>query len=408
MAQRATPICFSCHGSIPTCMGAEFCPLVTFPIVNAQLLATGETATITVGPGAVVDGEQEPPITRAVSVLETTPVLPRSVSRVLNRACLEFLVTVARKPAPGELVGLPDLDITEMVQRVTGGSVSVNDAMSELVRRLGRPNISQADVARLNAVLSGFSNLAKAPGNACLVNPLDLQAAEFLGAFTLAFAMAGRVVTIDPAAMALAGETVSLGGESESKSVLQAKIIRPKSASQFFHLLTVWVMILHSTGLANPLASQAFLLKVIHEPLAAGLLTWTQAHESLLVHLEAIETQAVGSPVKLTIANVFAVGSADTFRSRAIQRAVEYFPPSARSGGADGFRSPATLAPPSGTRACLSFNLGKPCTNAKCPFAHRCDAYLTDGTQCGSTQHGRVNCDNPLRAAKAAKKSPGK
>jgi hypothetical protein len=189
------------------------------------------------------------------------------------------------------------------------------------------------------------------------------------------------------------------------------KILRPTSEAQFFHMLSVWQMVCHATGLANALASGAFMLQVVHEQMAHFGLTWQQAHELFLVYLEAIELAPEARDLNLS--NVYNSGGQDMYRERALSRAVAFFGKSRSGPGGhltttqDIFRGSDT---PSSTKCCISFNIGKshPASsllpNGTCKFAHKCDQWVSqqaDGTKggiCGSTKHGRAKCDNPFKS----------
>jgi hypothetical protein len=235
---------------------------------------------------------------------------------------------------------------------------------------------------------------------------------ELLGAFTFAWAQAGKTVQNQSASLAVAG--TSDESASERKVILTAKVVRPRSESEFHHMLTVWSMICHATGLANILTTGAFILLVVHDQVRTLGLTWQQAHELFLVYLEAVETAPAGQG--LTLANVYMSGGQDTFREQALQRAKTEFgkalcppcvdPESGGGGGKGIFRGQHTR----NGRPCVTFNLGKSDHPAnaldatgRCKFAHKCDKWVTeqaDGTKggiCGSFKHARVNCDNPKR-----------
>ena len=238
-------------------------------------------------------------------------------------------------------------------------------------------------------------------------------AAELMGAFTFAYVQAGRIVQHSNATTVLVGGGAAEGDGPERNVLKQAKILRPTSEAQFFHMLSVWQMICHATGLANALASGAFMLQVVHEQIANFGLTWQQAHELFLVYLEAVELAPEARDLNLS--NVYNSGGQDMYRERALSRAASFFVKSRpnnfdkTSEGNQGiFRGSDT---PSSSKCCLSFNLGKshPASsllpNGTCKFAHKCDQWVSqqaDGTKggtCGSTKHGRSKCDNPFKAA---------
>ena len=398
-------LCLSCHGAIADCQGGKYCPLATVPVANAQVLSGGRGS---IDPGGTIqngEGQEVPAPTREITSLECSTLLPRSMTRALTKSALDFILTVAKRPSPGTVIEFTSLDLSALIGHVQGGRATASEIIHELVRRIGDERTTAPQATRINSAISALSTLQKT-GGSTLVNPLDVRAAEFLGAFTLAWAQVGKIVSVDPAAMALAGVTISEGDLSDKAAVLQSKIIRPKTPSQYFHMLSLWVMVVHATGLANCLVSMAFLLKVVHEPLSLGTHSWEETHESFLLYLEAIETQPANTPSPLTLHTVWFSGSQDSFRLMAQQRAREYF----KNRDLGGFRSSQQSVPktpgerPQGEKTCISFNLSKGCSNPKCGFAHKCDAWVTqqpDGTPggiCGSTKHNRQTCTNPFKS----------
>ena len=203
---------------------------------------------------------------------------------------------------------------------------------------------------------------------------------------------------------------------TERRALKAAKILRPRTVHEFYHMLSVWQMICQAVSLASSLATGAFLEQVVHEQIAKNNLTWQQAHELFLVYLEAVETAPEGSTI--TIANVYASGGHDMYRERAVMRAKDAF--KGTSGGgrepSDGiFRDDVCtyIGQTSSGRPCTTFNLGKPNnehpatalnSDGRCKFAHKCDQWVseqTDGTKggiCGSWKHCRAKCTNPKKS----------
>ena len=345
--------------------------------------------------------------------LDVSNILPRTITKVLTRAACDFFLTVARRPADGTRTRLEEITTADLVKFVKGGRITPTEALEDVLRRSAIAGTTAAVLAQLNAVGGLLAQLMKSPGFN-VPNAITSSSGELLGAFTLAYAQAGRVVSFDSATTVIAGAIGSLGeGIEEQSRVLQAKIIRPKSMGQFSHMLLTWCMICAATTLASILVTGAFIKRSVHESMENYGLSWQIAHELFLVLIEAVESQTAmaGGGIRLGLGNIFEAGGMDSFRERATQRARTHFP--SISGG--GFRERETSAwngksTASNDVCCGAFNTGRPHTpemllpDGTCKFAHRCNKFVSkqpDGTaggQCGSTQHGRCNCTNPFKS----------
>jgi hypothetical protein len=397
-------VCMSCHDGVSGCTGGADCPFFTTPMINSVILSSN-AGTHTDGNGVVT------------TLLVCAAILPRAISRFLTRGVLDFFKSVARRASPGAPIALHELSAAQIVEAVRGGRVEIPEAISEILGRL--PTASATDATRLNTIVSALGQLervgAPSAGTGSAAN------GELWGAFTYAWTQAGRVVQFANESLVQAGGPEGEDtnpGHSERRAVKAAKILRPRSVHEFYHMLSVWQMICQGVSLANSLATGAFLEQVVHEQIAKNNLTWQQAHELFLVYLEAIETAPEGS--NLSIANVYASGAHDMYRERAMLRTKEHFKGAPSGAGAENnkdiFRTDACtyIGQTSSGKPCTTYNLGKPNSQhpataldhtGRCKFAHKCDQWVTeqsDGTKggiCGSWKHARVNCTNPKKSA---------
>jgi hypothetical protein len=392
-------VCMSCHDGVPGCQGGAACPFFTTPMINSIILG-GDTGTHTDGNGVVT------------TLLVCAAILPRAISRFLTRGVLDFFKSVARRAAPGAPLSLPDMSAAEVVEAVRGGRVEIAEAISEILGRL--PAATAADATRLNSIITALGQLERV--GAPMAGTGTAANGELWGAFTYAWTQAGRIVQFANESVVQAGaaeDEASSSGQTERRALKTAKILRPRSVHEFYHMLSVWQMICQGVSLANSLATGAFLEQVVHEQIAKSNLTWEQAHELFLVYLEAVETATAGST--LTIANVYASGGHDMYRERALMRAKEQFKGKAEEKTSGIFRSDTCtyIGQTSSGRPCNTFNLGKQNSEhpqhtldstGRCKFAHKCDHFVTeqnDGTKggiCGSWKHSRAKCDNPKKS----------
>jgi hypothetical protein len=381
----------SCHDGVPGCAGGDSCPFFTQTVINGEILGSNA------GSHTAADGT----VTAIVTVLT---ILPRVITRFLSRGVLDFLKSVARRPRAGAAVDLAVMPLTDLVEAVRNGTVDPSDAIVHVTGQVAAA-ANATEVARLNGIATALSKLQDVKQSGA-----SGYNGELLGAFTLAWTQAGRVVQqAQESAVVVAGAgDPSTDSSTERRAAMTAKILRPRSEHEFFYMLQVWMMICHATGLANTLATGAFTLQVVHQQISLHRMSWQQAHELFLVYLEAVETAPVTSD--LTIANVYASGAQDMYRERAAQRSKDHFkpspsgPPSPGGGGIFRFNGQHT---PTATRCCVTFNLGKsehPTSSldpaGKCKYAHKCDHWVakqpdgTPGGRCGGG-HPRIKCTNP-------------
>ena len=389
-------VCTTCFGGFRGCPGGDYCPYLNVPLSNAQVVVGGE--------GTVIPAEGAEPVVSSTIAVST--VVPRMLSRHLTRSLLEMVLAVVMTSKQGPVVSLSGMEAEQIAKSVNDGRVPVGEALGEILKRCTTANAT--NLARLTSLASILSSMTKVGvGSAPLAAPGG-GADETLGVYSLLWAVSGKIVNHRVGSVAIGGGSTAINdGVAEHRALLRAKLIRPKSPSQFSFMMTTWSMLCHSMGVANHLATGNFLLHVVHEPVEAGILTWQVAHELLVVYLDAIEVQVATGGSRLTLANAWYSGGQDLYLERAVRLAVENFnvsPKKApREGGSDIFRSPDTVKGNPGGKPCFAFNFAQEHRSEHldeqgcCKFAHVCDKRLKSGGTCGSSKHGRSACDNPAR-----------
>ena len=390
--------CTTCFDQCPGCAGGAACPFFTRTAANAAIVSGAALAA------------------GAATTLSLANLLPLSFLRVLTRGTLDALRTVARRPPAGTPVDLSTMTEAQLIDAVQTGNTTYQDAIREISGRL--PGATQVEVARLNAMQSTLTNMEKAGGNLGSVGELATNG-SYLGAYTYAYAQAGRVArhgrTGDTASLDLLTLDNEEGSEVEKARSQSARIIRPKSATEFSDMLNSWIMICHATGLANVLITGAFLREIVYDGMSLQGLEWEVAHELFLVYLEALETS---TDATLTMATVFRRGSQDTHLQRAMLRTQEHFKTRIFRGGlggggqkrgADGDQKWNGSFNTKSSSCCITYNLGRKDHPASvlneagsCRFNHICDHYVTDKGpkgQCGG-KHPRIKCNNPNKCDK--------
>ena len=384
--------CYTCFDQCPGCAGGDQCPFLTRTTANRAILSG---ATLAAG---------------AATTVSLLNLLPIRFLRVLTRQVLDSLRTVARRPAAGTPVDLTTMSASDLVTAIQTGTATIDAGMREVLDRIGAATTA-AEVTKLSALQSTLTNAAKTGATLGDVGVLS-ESGVLLGAYTYAFAQAGRIARSTSISVATAG-TVSLGESSKSDSVVQEKILRPTSELECCNFLSIWQMICHATGLADVLVTGTFLQDVFFNLITHQGRDWQLALELVLVYLDALETSTDAST---TIGNIYHKGSQDTYLNGAMRRVQDLYPKT-RQGGQGIFREqePKDVIPGGGikfngawntkaTTKCYSFNLGNKdhparCLNANgsCKYLHACDQWVTDKGpkgQCGGN-HPRTKCNNP-------------
>ena len=379
--------CYTCY---------DQCPFITRTTANRAILS-----------GAVLAGGAA----TSVSLLH---LLPLRFLRILTRSVLDSLRTVARRPAAGTPVDLTAMNHQELVTAVQTGASSVESGLREVLDRIGAATTS-AEVSKLSALQSTMTNVNKQGASLGQVGVLSEQGI-LLGAFTYAYAQAGRIARSSASTVATAG-VISFTEDSKSDArdtVVQEKIVRPTSEIECCNFFSIWQMICHATGLADVLVTGTFLQDVFFTLISHQGRDWQLGHELFLVYLDALETSA---DTTTTIGNVYLKGSQDTYLNMAMKRVQELYPKHRPGQGIfRDFEPPDDKDKGGGkvkfngawntkaTTKCITFNLGNKdhptkCLNANgsCKFLHACDHWVSDKGprgQCGGN-HPRTKCNNP-------------
>ena len=376
-------VCVNCGGNAPGCAGdSDKCPLVVDPVSNAKALVAVATGT----------------------VLAVANLLPAKIQRCLDKVKLETLKAIANyKQAPTvyDFTKKTVKDLATVMRDTLAGRVTVNETMTwctELMLDTKTDGSEAGVIAQIKAVQDNIRHVASTKG-------ITTDKASMLdGVHLYVWALTDTC--------AKSSETVIMHAlDSEDKDTKdsggKAKIVRPKTASEFHRRLNLWVMLLAATGVANALITTAFLEDVVYSTLEMGT-DWTVVHELFLVYLQYVANHA-----SVSLQTVFATGGQDVKFREAESNAKVFF----RTGGG----GPRTKIQESGAakawncectgvkgKKCISINLKQNHLassldgSGKCQFVHECDRFLVDddgeptNEQCGGS-HPRADCDNPKR-----------
>ena len=190
--------CYSCYDGIEGCAGGAACPLVTGVAANA--------AAFLVAAGA------------AAVALDCSVILPIRYLRVLSRTALECLKSVRRRPLLGTPLAIDagHMNLLTLQTAILDGRVDRDAAIAELMVR--------ASTAANNLELGRCDMMLK-----CVTANAAVAVARptaSLGAFTLALALASKVVTLSLSSNSAVGGTVATDDVSSSSTTSTASSVQ--------------------------------------------------------------------------------------------------------------------------------------------------------------------------------------
>jgi hypothetical protein len=361
----AVPRCHVCKDNVLPEHDSTACPLRDTVTANASAMAAVGTALVVV-----------------------SDLLPTRVVRALPRTALDALKALVHMPKGA--FDFTGKTIRDVFDAAIHGHVAVEEALVWLHDKLLRASKAE-DINKVSKTIDAV----KAISATRFAHARSMQGAHlYIWALTDKCIKEGEVALLPSAAE----------GDSTSASALSAKLVRPLSFAAFMRRLNLWVMIAHATGVDNVLIMTAYLDDVVFVELGKGK-DWKVVHELHLIYLRVVDEFE-----DLNLGNVYASGGQDTKMREAEANASQHFRGTrgepASGGEAQGkpWNCACNMA---ADRFCMSFNLKRahPATSigsdGKCVYKHACDKFVLDAdgkkVKCGSTAHGRADCDNPRR-----------
>ena len=295
-ASLFTPVdavgCIHCRDSIAGCGGGDQCPLVKGVASNAEAMARQSLAHV---PSLV-------------------KLLPSELLSVFTRTVVEAITGIASLPVGGGEVDLSSATYStshSVVSAVTSGHITSERAVSELSRRLEAAT-TEVEVRKIGTSIdllkgtSGGSEYAGATG---------------YGVYTFIWAKVGAFMDAAKSGIVkLPGAAVKTATAAAAE--LKATIRRPSSQCEFLEMLHIWQMVVHSVGLVSYLIIAPFVMKVVFDTMTRLGKSWQFAHEFLLVHLRAIETDTSST---LNIGNILLKGHRDMYFAEAANNVLMLF-----------------------------------------------------------------------------------
>ena len=353
------------------------CPLITGVAANVTAIAAATTTAITI-----------------------TALLPAWLLRLFPRSILQSIATLARRNVIGAVFDLSGKKPSEIIQAIQDGLTTRREAIRHVA-------VDLDDEAKRDAAHALLGTIAKLD-DAVVASAAPVGSIQ--GAFRFILAKVSYYVVAAQNSAFMLDVVQSVSAESSSCQHITAKMHHPKTEAQFFEMLHLWSLVVHSVGLANTVVVQLFIHEVVFRTIRMEGFTWMLAYELFLVYLGNIEEQ---SELNLNLANVVSkLGGQDTKIKQAELLGKEHYGSLFKARGQSA-RGPGDIdsAKPkqwngqfnkNSTLTCHSFNNEKEHPAAsldadgRCKFNHICDKALKDGGKCKGN-HCSKHCTNPNR-----------
>jgi hypothetical protein len=201
-------VCPHCFGQIETCPGGDGrrCPFIVGTSANATAIVSAA----------------------ATGVFTLTYLLPRDYLKVLTRSVLDALMTVVRRPIPGNAPDIRGASVEELMQAFRDHTVPRPDIIAELSSLI--PGASPEEQTTIRLCLDTMRTFKDFDGN-------PRTTSEGQGILQLLWAISGRIVDRSEGSVAV---EVPRGEASSGPSKLSEKQTRPKTAMLYAERISVF------------------------------------------------------------------------------------------------------------------------------------------------------------------------
>ena len=347
--------CHFCMDTIAGCTGGNACPLVTDVAANRAVIASNR-----LGGSLVVKN-----------------LFPHEIANLFCKPVIEACLGYHTQPVNGGAVDFSDgnhATSTSVVQAALFGHCTMDEAVLELSSRL--------------EVAAGADAIAKVQGAIDLLrSKTDTLYSSSHGIYTFIWAKISSLFSSDSAIRMT---------RTSKKVDVSATLTRPKTESQFYELINIFMLVIVSFGITSHTVVFQFISDVVHHTIRVLKEPFTVAHELVLCYFMEIEQDGTRS---LNLGNIFrARGGQDTFLKQARLNAATFF----RSGGANPLANGEFNV--DSDKPCIAFNKGLPCdhvdANGKCKFNHRCMQWVSDKGPRGMCWAAHPKCKCSYDASK--------
>lgn len=370
-------VCPHCSGNFASCTwdNNQRCPTVTVVAANAAIVAGGA--------GALVLAE----------------LIPKRFLRVFQRSALETIRSLVRRPQPGTQFELTATTSgPSILSAIQTGQIEVEAAIFRIAELL-----EEATDETRRSLVSRMETLRTFKGAQISVGKrtaVDCGVYSYLWGKLTQLVIKGEMLTKVALDVPQAGES-----STEGSSSFAAVISRPKTETQFFEVMNLFVMFASALGLCSVLIITGFFENVVFDTIRRGE-SWQLAHELLLVMFRRIED----SGGRLSFANAYNESYLNAVVEEAHVNCQKVYGKCFRTRAGKALEtdhSPTFNGKyTKGASPCQAFNSGREHTSKElkpdgtCKFCHVCDHWVSDKGKkgrCLDKNHCRSECTNPNR-----------
>ena len=361
------------------------CPLITTTASNAAITVAA------LGGAAISAG--------AATSYGLQSLVPREYLVVLTRTVLDTLLAVRKRNLPGATPDVRGLSLEKILQAFKENTVPRAELVAELTTLIPGATGDQAEQLKLALeTMKLYSQISSSDG-ASAQRPVS-----YVGFWLYLWAIAGKIVARNTSSASVSTEKDSTDSASAAK--LTEKISWSTSMADFANRISVWQTVAHALGACNILTANKFFHTLVYDLILRDKQPWQLAFALVMVYLEDLDFSS-----SLNVGSIIESGGYDSRLARAKTRAIQHYGLSIFRSGQTPDHEPKTGAKswngkctPNATSCCHAFNFGTEHaqkhlkSDGTCIFKHECAQWVTgkgpDGI-CGSTAHGRKQCDNP-------------
>jgi hypothetical protein len=374
--------CPHCNGGIPSCewSTSKTCPSIELVSKNVTIIAAG------------------------VGALSLAGLLKPRFMRIFSLVSFDTILYLVKRSAPGTAFSIDgSTQAPAILTAIQNGRLSMQDAVLKLCDLVEQAT-EEEDIRKLTRRLE------------CLKTACDVQAkisgasANFTGLFEtgiLTFMWARVSEFVMKKDMQVKLNLDILGHKSDStSSSMQARIMRPSYMSQFAEMINLWMMYLHSLGVANVLILMDFMEHCVFDTIRARGERWQFAHELMLVMFRRIED----SGGAVTLSNAVDESYLNTVMEEARANTSAFFRTDGGIPGNDATKSEGHKTKswngkftPTSSGCCRYFNSNGLHTadslldDGTCKYSHSCDKWIKGhgkDARCKGA-HPRSKCTHP-------------
>ena len=239
--------------------GRAACPLITGIASNVAAVAAG-----------------------AYTSIALAKLLPPYLLRLFPGTVLQTIVTLAKRTNLGAFFDFTGKTHGEILRAVRSGVATRDEAVDHVSADLDSAEEKTVEKAHMT-----IKTLASLPESS--VKPH--ASAPTQGVYRFIFARISYYVTSGTCAAFFLSGVAAVQEATTAPGSHSARLHHPKTATEFFEMLNLWIWVMHAAGVVDVLVLTAFLQDVVYVPMRREGYSWMIAYGLFHVYLAAVEEQ---------------------------------------------------------------------------------------------------------------------